>query len=476
MSFIEGLYKNKLLSDDIYFKLTFIFIMIFHNLTIGQYFTGYFSIILIIWGALLVFRNIVLKKIMFPKMYLYISILFLLSYIITIFLNRDLNILSNIKSLIWMTIILLVLFPKNIKDDYKKVTKELKFLSKIIIVPTFIISLISLLLFFFNIFYWQITASNLRIPQGYYAARLWGIYVDPNQACNVAMISIVFSIIYIYLSKQRKVGSIVFNIINILIQYIFIIMSASRGGGLGLIFLVIGLIYILSDKILIGLIDYKYIRLAVSLIVAISFSVVLAFSINGTKKLVAFIPEFIYRLEHEVVIENNNEEQSQLENDNGINLEENILDINTVRPDGKGSNGRIQLWLDGFKLSQKSLIFGHGDRNINDRAKVYIPDSELIYKHSHNGYIHLLLSGGIIAFILMFILIGKIAFESFTKIVITNSYDENNIIMSILSVLAGTLLVTTVFLSELFYFNSFTTLIFWCILGYIVFFNKRYDE
>ena len=132
------------------------------------------------------------------------------------------------------------------------------------------------------------------------------------------------------------------------------------------------------------------------------------------------------------------------------------------------SNGRLTLWRDGFRLIKYSPIFGFGDRNIVSKAAEFTPGSSLEKQFVHNGFIHMLLSGGIVAVSIMMTLLVLIMIN-IVKIVFGNKrYNRGYYIYSIMSLLIGSLLITAVFLTEIFYQNSFMATVFWIYMGFVV--------
>lgn len=172
---------------------------------------------------------------------------FLISYIITIFINSNSNLIGNTKTLIWQIIMMFVLFRSESWKSKDEVDSDIIKISKLIIVLTIILSLTSLIIFLLNIVYWVKRVDGAVIPIGYYYARLWGIYVDPNQAAVISIISMLASVIVLI---NKKYKSLSFIISNIVIQYIFMILTASRGGMIGFLFSSIVLGYLLLDYLL----------------------------------------------------------------------------------------------------------------------------------------------------------------------------------------------------------------------------------
>lgn len=465
MESIKKIFKFRLLDNTLYFKIIFTLWALLHSVSFGQHITPYFSIILIGWGGLLVIRTLFLKDFNYKNFYSIISMIFVVGYSITILLNRDSNFIGNTKSLIWMVILLVILFLGDKDKTSSDVIDDIKKICTAITIPSFIITGIGLLTFFFDINFRVIKGDGSGVPQGYYAARLWGIYADPNEACTVALIAIISSIVVMYLvrGKSRNI-TLVFNGINILVQYLFVVLCASRGGAVGFIFLLIGCFYILLKTLLNKKISSSLVTTISSLLIAIILTTSIISMFEETRKTIAYVPRYILSL-------------STPKNPNGDGeTEEELPDITTERPDNKDSNGRMELWESGFKLSTESPIFGHGDRNVNVRAKVSMPESRLSRQHVHSSYLHLLISGGVVALLLMFVLIATVAWKAVVRILSCKKYDKTYYIYSLMSILCGTLLVTSVFLTELFFQNSFTTVVFWMALGYLVTLENRYKE
>lgn len=453
MDKIKKVYNIGILSDSNYYKIVFLLWALFHNLSFGARYSGYLSYFMIIWGVLLLIRNVLIEKTKVPKMLIYLIYAFLISYVITIIINRNFNLIGNIKTLIWSTISTLVLFINEYSNDNKKIYRDINIISKFLVIIISIISLISILMFMFDISYFTERIDGRMIPQGYYAARLWGIYVDPNQGCTIGIVGLTLALV---LFIQKKVVSRSVLIISIIINYIFIILTGSRGGEIALIVAFIGLVYMLFDYLLRNKLRRYGLRKVLSVFIGMFITICIVLSFDNTRKLLSCIPRATL------------ETQEYINNTTGIQSGGSGGNVTVERPDKKTSNGRIELWTDGFKLSKYAPIFGFGDRNIMLKAKELTPGSSLENQYVHNGFIHMLLGGGIVPLIIMIIFITIIAIESIRILFGNKKYVKQYYIYSIISLTIVELLITAVFLTEIFYQNSFIATIFWILLGYVV--------
>lgn len=460
MDKINKVFKAKILDDSVYFKVTFLLWALIHSLSLGQYVTSYASPIIILWGGLLVIKIILIDRVNLSNKYLILIYAFLASYVVTIFLNKDLNFLGNTKTLIWGSIMMIALFVNDYDKNKEEVLNDICRVSRAVVIATLIISGIALVQFFFNINFWVTRVDGPSIPQGYYAARLWGIYVDPNQACNVAIISMLLSLV-LYINNillNRKI--VVFNMI---VQYIFLVLSGSRGGEIGLIFALIVLLYLVVSYLIKDKIKGLGYRMVISFVLSFIFTFGLISTFASSRKALSIIPNTTYKIKQNIDnISSGNKDKDK-----------DTSPLTVDRPDVAGSNGRIQLWTDGLEFSKNAPVFGVGDRNIMIKAEELMPGCSITKQYVHNGFLHMLLSGGIVSVMIMLTFIAIVAFIAIKKIIFNEKYNKEYYIYSTMAILVGSMLVTTIFLTEIFYQNSFTATIFWIFMGYLVYLNKN---
>lgn len=463
MDSIKKVFEMKLIKDSIYFKAVFCVWQLIHLIASAQLYTGKVAPIIIAWGILILIKNVFIDKNLGEKRYRYCLYLFLASYVLTIIINIKLNFIGNAKTFIWLLLLMFVVFITDKQKNIDDVKNDIDIIAKVVTKTTFIMSIVSLLMFCFRMSFWIPRYDGAKIPQGYFAARLWGIFIDPNQACAVAIISILLSVIII----RRKAMSKKFCVTNIIVQYCFLILTGSRGGEIAFLFSGICLVYIFFNKNnYYKFIKINLIRTMALILTGIVLSGAVVLSFRQTKKILTVIPKTLYKIEASI-----SGVTSDIENE-----EEEELNINIDRADVSGenfSNGRIELWMDGMRLSKHSPILGFGDRNIKIKAAELTPGSTLEKKVVHNGFIHMIIAGGWIAFAIMILFIVMILSKSIKIFFANRVYDEDIFVFDLIEVIIGVLLIITMFLTEIFYMNSFAAVMFWLFMGYTVYFQKN---
>ena len=91
MNKVRNIFNIGILRDSVYFKIFFLLWALVHNFSFGQRYTGYLSPVILLWGGLLLIRNLFIEKANVPNILMYLIYAFLASYVVTIILNRNLN-------------------------------------------------------------------------------------------------------------------------------------------------------------------------------------------------------------------------------------------------------------------------------------------------------------------------------------------------------------------------------------------------
>lgn len=215
---IEGIkkIKEKLVVVFDYYPLIFSFITLLFCVPIFVNYNKYLNIIICFLGLLMFLFN--LNKIRFVDFGL--EMIFLLILGLSILVSGRNFLFQNIEkfALCFLEIILLLHFSK----FSTKLNRNIRLIKIEVIVFSFIVSLISIILYKFGFhMYWKI------FELGNIGRDLVGIYTHPNVAGIVAAISIIFSLMLCVESKKnKKIYS--FLAVNIILQLLIIFLAHSN--------------------------------------------------------------------------------------------------------------------------------------------------------------------------------------------------------------------------------------------------------
>lgn len=406
-----------------------------------------------IYGFLLIvaeFVMIVLKR--KKNTYDIWLIIFLVGLFLSILFNYQFALFSNLKMLVWQAIYLLVVFQ--IGKDNDQSERIIRNISNLLVFVWTILTTISLGMFLSRFSYAVHLTNRARFLRiGFFDARLFGVFEDPNFSSTVSVV-VILLIIYSLRIRKGKLQSFL-SYLAIIFQLAYIQLSGSRTG---LIVLLLS-IYVYSFSNFLNLNFwtkknnlYKWLG---SLFSALIVVIVSYFLLEGFKYFLSLLPSLFFKEEHKVL-------KNISEKDAGkISLERSDVENNS-----DASNGRLGLWKSGFELFQTNILFGTSPKGIFEYAKEVLPTTFIAktQKYTHNTYVNIITSTGLAGSIPIFFFFIK----SFTM-VITKAYGrmslffKNNFGLNAQIVLA--IAASAFFLNDIVMVNSIGSLLFWLFLG-----------
>lgn len=398
-------------------------------------------------------------------------IAFCASYGVTVLLNRSSNFADNVNALVYMAAFFLMFFIFTARLEEADIYKEYRVLSAIIIVFTLIFAVINFSMFAFGV------GGSCRVNgqimyYGMYDNRLWGLY-NANTNSMLCDISIILSLGFI-LNKGYKKKIKVFCIINSLFQYICLLLTGSRASlyGLYAIFAVIVYLAVIKND------NKKEIKKYVKGTAVTALSVLSVFvSTYAIKYVVSFVPATLENIRivfsSGYFLSDNSSFDDNSSNDDSSNKNKLTLkpyDFTRLeevedRPGGI-LTGRMDLWKAGIAAFKKAPLFGIGRENIYDYVKEELPgelwSESLKMGGLHNIYLTILVSSGIVGFLLM-AAFAAISFVRIARLLFTNIKLNAWYIISITMIFL--FYVTELVEARILYQVGVFYVIFWIYLG-----------
>ncbi len=461
--------------------------------------------LLVLWDVL-IFRNIWKTK------YIWLLAGFGVLTVISSAVGFKYGYMENVKTIANLFIQFCLLYVVGAKKDRNGLEKEMRVISTAVGAAWLIAVVISVFMYFADITYEQnryLWGDVTVIPQGFVhehmgavVMRLWGVFVDPNFASCVSIAIIAMSLFAIVTTKKK--GLRAFHIVNIVFQYLYVVLSNSRMGLLALCL-----------SVLAGGWYYSFFifgRKKLNVIVKELFSVVMAVicvaacygSVMLTKTVLPYIrlgieytadfvtseesttlPEESTTLPEETTSgeeattgeepsteEATTEEPTTEEATTDKTVEK--LDRQDVLVKSDVSNGRFGLWMEGIKtVFKENPILGVGPRNYHSAAKEIDDTTRISTGYSiHNSFIELLMGNGVIGTLVLMLF-----FLLCAKELIAVRYKNPSRAKSVGFLAAGmiNLLACGMFIACLFYTLSGATIILFTFLGYAVKLSVKED-
>lgn len=454
--------KSKLLNKNLYimelpYKIVYFIFAIFTycNLTFMQPIMSVAVNATLLFGAFAIGLRVFKLKGYLKTPGLVFAIAFFVSFIISALLNIEYGYADNFKGLVWMGLHFFTIFACDTDRDIEDYKKEFNVIAIFYLAVFFVMSFVGIIQYIMNYSFEQYNESYTRLA-GFVWGRLWGMYRDPNYGSVFATIAVAFSIYYFRKNKNTILRSIL--VFNIAIQIIYIALSGSRTGMLTVFVCLFCYSYLLLIK---KFKLKKVINVTLSVIISVSVAVAAVVVISGVQQVNSIITEM--RMDND---SDDPKDSPDFEELREQDLENDI------------SNRRFDLWKSGIEIFAQKPVFGVSFYNLQQYALEEMPETYLVnndhglFNNMHNMIFNIIPAQGTVG-TLIFIGLAVFAVVYIFKNIFKE--DENYEYLVIMTVCVACSLVSSMFVSDVIYVNSPTSLLFWLFLGYMFhyFYNKR---
>ncbi|MDD6808009.1 MAG: O-antigen ligase family protein [Oscillospiraceae bacterium] len=410
--------------------------------------------------------------------------LFSIFYLITIFINRDTCFVKNISQLIYMVVFFYLFVGLTSILPKEQKIRELKIVLFLINLFVFIFSCIGIYAFLFGISKeYYVDVFNNSIQMGMADGRLWGLY-QPNVGGSLAAISIFISIyFYLYINKIEKkwmrVVSYIALIFNIFIQFCYLVLTYSRGSTYAFIAAMAVYSFVKTYEL------FSKKRLVLRVVTALMVALVIAGSIYGltgvTRNALEYVPGVFQKVigyekavEEETVVITIPVINNTLSATNDAVVEEKNLEVEKIELDREETkndlsmSGRTLIWETALDTLKGNYVFGLSlekaiekiSENVFIGLKFSVTDGGL-----HNEYIAILVSSGIVGFVVLAIYMFICLFKNIVSIFSSKQYSNTNLVS--LSIVLFFLISGLVEMRIMYRVGIFNVL-FWICIGNIV--------
>lgn len=457
---IQALFDKRVLSFLEYsFKISYLILAMstFNSFIFGKPIMSILVMVTFVLGCILLVERIIHWKEYIGMPYLFLLIVFCVSFFISMVLNREFGFIENAKWLVWTSFQMFLLYVKKGNEEVEEYRKEFKVISQIIIWYSFFAAVVSIVLMLVRHSKILILEANgQRIIQGFIWGRLWGVYTDPNYGAVVGVISIILSLYF--MKKQNKKAYIMY-IINIVMQFFYIVFSDSRTGKVTLIVSIGFYLYTLLLKKGNSLKNIQ--KIIRNLVMTVC---VCAFMVVGMKVVRISYNNVISPVISKVFFEENNiSEEDQVEKEK-IGREEDIK--------ADPSNRRFSIWGSGIEVLQTSPLFGTGYVTFVPYTEKNLPNTYVIkndhgvFASMHNGFLNVLVYQGLVGFVIFIVFTISVVIKIFRRIwkMEGEQYRFGIVMLSCVAAIACSMM----FLLEGIYTNSIGSIVLWCNLGWLI--------
>lgn len=448
---------KKYILNEFNIKVFFIIATIFYCIPYFMVFVDSFINLLILWAAAVVGWDLVNRRDILKTHSALIGMLFLGSFICTIFFNKFSSVNLKLFVYIFMQLCFFTYFDS--RKTKEEIINEFNKLSLVIIRITFVLNIISLYLFFSGyceVYTNSVTSMELIVGR-HPNSSLYGIMANSNWTSFLELTNIAL----LKLQKKRHGKAKRREKAAFFLSIIILFLTNSRGGFIGLlafftIEIVVNFIYFLKRNR----------KKAAKCLVLFPILVVLILFGNSTVKTVSG-NVFRYFQSRKMVLNTLDKQQGY------SSSTKNSATVNRDKSEKEGStNVRIELWQAGIKVILENFLIGIGGAEIGQYVSSKLSsdtqvDSLALASNTHNILIQTALTTGIIGLICFLAYIGREFLYGLLYLVAGSKNEEIEEIIGILLSLLASYLVINMVEADIFMSRNFMSSLFWIFLGYM---------
>ncbi len=426
---------------------------------------------------------------LFKNKHTWIAVGFIGATLISSLLMWRYGVYTNAVIISYLLVEILLMYQFDADRGKVQLYREFKTICITVSIISLAFSLVSLFSYLTRLDFEFVDAYGNIISQGYSALyhRVWGVYYETNYQGIMDVFVIFVSVLFAF--KAKTVLTKILWGINFALHLICLVLTVSRSATIVLYVSVFVFGFFVTNKWFRNR-GKKIFQLLMRTLCGTVLILLFFAAFQGVKCVMPYLQMKVtnavgmeFRVKtvgvfQEIYSRNGIEIRGELVNYEGPvgtdepNDSSPIIDTPQaiMRPDIVAkedySNGRIHVWLDGFRLFFRYPVFGMSPGN---RAEIVnqnnIPVCEEITRgHTLiNGYLEVLVGSGTVGTLLMaFFLIACL--QRLMKY--DRLYGKNRLEIGCILAILVAFLVFSLFLSELFYMRSLFTYLFWILLGY----------
>ncbi|MCQ4022669.1 MULTISPECIES: O-antigen ligase [unclassified Ruminococcus] len=447
------------------FRITYLLTLFFANVCVIRIGAVFFQFVLMFWAALIIFfyyiKNGRILKIKYGK-YL---MMFLASITITALINISSNFWQNMLMTAHIAICFFVFYGMHTEKNKKRIYREIYILAVSVVSITFILNLAAFPLVCMNIhFKWM---DYLFII---YENRFTGFFTNPNLLGFLTAVSIIFTHFltkssFIERSRGRKFPKWLLCTVSAF-NLICLFLSDSNASFIFLVIYACAYIFFCVFKRRTE-VNFKQFCIKVLKFAACSLSVCVV--LYGARLATGFSVSQLASLT-QVKLPNSITQPIPP----GIIDEKNDEPVSFTHINKNVDSGRIRLLVEATTLFANYPIFGTGSANLVPYSQKYIKGG-LHFSDLHNGYLTILVSSGIVGFIIFLGFAFHVARHMIKSLFIEKKNMRKTIFPCMFSFLFS-YCIYSLFEKTLLFEQSFMVVIFWAILGYASVYMLKFDH
>ncbi len=464
-------FKDHMLDTSLFRKM-YIIILSFEMLAFLDIISLAVKCIVLSWGFFILVHNFFIEKKAFKVKYKYLLWSFLTFMIITSIIHMSIWFVPNIVLVYYTAVCFFIFYGMYTEQNHETTEKEMVFILKFFIYFGTICAVLSILMLF-----WKREINIGGYYLGIFKSRLIGVYTNSNILAFSMIESIVACDILSTSYIRNKFKSMRINnwilLVCASLNCICLFLSDSNASFLFLI--IYSTIRVFCNIFFKSHSSYG-IKFLKSILIVIGFCGVMMSAMFALRdvcqNLIGEMISDIYKQEEVTgydlinLVPKGSASESSAENSGRSAANEDIAEIHIGREHYEVSSGRITLFKQGIEIFKHNPILGIGRANLKMYSKKYLSGG-LIHPDLHNGYLTILVSCGIVGFLIFGIFSFMVALDICKSMFLNMNCNYFGVFVRLFSALVA-YCGYCIFEKAILFDMTFMVGFFWSMLGYII--------
>lgn len=419
----------------------------------------------LVWAFMLIYHYYFKPKRFLKVMHSRWLILFLIATLATAVIHIMDNFFLNILLLLHAVVCFFVLFGMHTERNKKRVRKELYIVATVILVATTVGMIASFAVLPLGAMKIKFLYSTYRLV--IYENRFTGVFINPNLLGFYSVLAIVMAHILSKDELYSNIGKFVrfplwFLVATSVINLIGLFMSDSNGAILLLTGYIVGVsIYkFLGGMPSINIPALMLRGVAIILVAVISLGLLL-----GVRTVVNKSASYLMNHNHQIVEQKPNKPAVKNNNKNIVTFAHENENLDS---------GRLALLEKAVKIFYNYPILGVGKENIVLFGQ-RILNKGLKYTDLHNGYLTILVSNGLVGFVLFIGFAVSMCRQTIKSLFLEKRNLKNSPYVCLFAFVFA-YCIYAVIEKTMLWEHTFMVATFWYMLGYLSYYVKKYDH
>lgn len=436
--------------NEFYIKIAMVLLTLFYCVPFLMNFADFLVNFVLLYSLIYVIYDLFSHRNMLKIKNGIFAILYMISFVITIIIHNFQILDLKIAVYLFMQLILLPCCSS--KKTKAEIQDELHKIIDLVILVSFMFSLISLVLYFISYCkVYNTSVMDMELIVGKHPnSSLYGIMGNSNWSSFLFLTGVAFSLIKLNITAKHHH----YYVSTIILCAICIFLTNSRGGLIGFSVLIVLVLFfhVWSNQ---NRNKKKYLLVLLLPIIMIG-------SLN-------FIKQGLNKVSNEVALCTNDFYRQQ-----GVaSCEKNSADKRDSNEKTGSTAIRLTLWKSGLKVIADYPVFGIGNAQVGQVMIQYlgnqtIIDSEPLAANTHNVYIQIALVSGLSGLVLWSIFVFSNLSSVFIQIVKKRIPNQSQKTIVILGSLVISYMIINLVEADIFISRNFMSTLYWVILGYLI--------